>query len=131
MAKKGTVENNKKRQKLAAQHLEKRKQLRAIAHDRKVSAEDRFAAHMKLAQLPRNSSPKPGPEPLRKSQGVHAVIIASFACVRNQLRELASQGLIPGMVNVELGKENETHVDERSSRRYADTYPQRANAQTA
>lgn len=97
MAKKGTVENNKKRQKLAAQHLEKRKRLRAIAHDRKVSAEDRFAAHMKLAQLPRNSSPnrvRNRCEITGRPRGYYR----KLRMCRNQLRELASQGLIPGMV---------------------------------
>ena len=59
MAKKGTVENNKKRRKLAAQYLEKRKRLRDIAHDQKLTAEERFAAHMKLAKLPRNFCAEP------------------------------------------------------------------------
>lgn len=97
MAKKGTIENNKKRQKLAAQYLKKRKQLRSIAHDKKVSAEDRFSAHMKLAQLPRNSSPnrvRNRCEITGRPRGYYR----KLRMCRNQLRELASQGQIPGMV---------------------------------
>ena len=97
MAKKGSIEKNKKRQKLAAQYMEKRKRLRSIAHDQKVSAEERFAAHMKLAQLPRNSAPnrvRNRCEVTGRPRGYYR----KLRMCRNQLRELASQGLIPGMV---------------------------------
>lgn len=97
MAKKGTIENNLKRRKLSAQYKEKRKALREIAHDRNVSAEERFAAHMKLAQLPRNSAPsrvRNRCEITGRPRGYYR----KLRMCRNQLRELASQGLIPGMV---------------------------------
>lgn len=97
MAKKGTIENNKKRQKLAAQYSEKRKRLRKVAHDQKASAEERFAAHMKLAQLPRNSAPnrvRNRCEITGRPRGYYR----KLRMCRNQLRELASQGMIPGMV---------------------------------
>ncbi|MCH9766040.1 MAG: 30S ribosomal protein S14 [Alphaproteobacteria bacterium] len=97
MAKKGSIEKNKRRQKLAAQYTEKRKRLKDIAHDQKLSAEERFAAHMKLAQLPRNSAPnrvRNRCEVTGRPRGYYR----KLRMCRNQLRELASRGLIPGMV---------------------------------
>ena len=56
MAKQSQINRNKKREKLVAQYAAKRAALKAIAEDMKVPAEDRFAARLKLAKLPRNSS---------------------------------------------------------------------------
>ena len=57
MAKKSAIERNKKRMRLAKKYASKRERLKAIASNRELPAEERFAARMKLAQLPRNSSP--------------------------------------------------------------------------
>ncbi|MFX7117547.1 30S ribosomal protein S14, partial [Acinetobacter baumannii] len=47
---------NKRRRKMTAQFAGKRAKLKEIARDRSKPAEERFAAQLKLAQLPRNSS---------------------------------------------------------------------------
>src|SRR4026208_1626132 len=57
MAKTSMVERNNKRRRLAKKFKVRRTRLKAIAADRKLPAEERFAARLKLAELPRNSSP--------------------------------------------------------------------------
>ena len=56
MAKQSQINRNKKREKLVAQYAARRAALKATAEDMKVPPEDRFAARLKLAKLPRNSS---------------------------------------------------------------------------
>ena len=97
MAKKSSVEKNNRRRKLAAQYAERRKKLRAIATSKTVSTEDRFAARLKLAELPRNSNPsriRNRCELTGRARGFYRKMKLS----RIKLRDLASQGLIPGMV---------------------------------
>ena len=57
MAKKSAIEKNNKRARMAKAFAAKRARLKALTKDESASPEDRFNAHMKLAQLPRNSSP--------------------------------------------------------------------------
>jgi small subunit ribosomal protein S14 len=97
MAKTSSVEKNNRRRRLVAQHAAKRKKLKEIARDLKKPAEERFAARLKLAQLPRNSSKtriRNRCELTGRARGFYR----KLKMCRNQLRELASQGLIPGMV---------------------------------
>jgi len=97
MAKKSSIENNQRRRKLVAQYAEKRAALKEIANDSKQPPEIRFQARMKLAELPRNSSKtriRNRCELTGRSRGYYR----KLRVCRNQLRELASQGLIPGMV---------------------------------
>jgi small subunit ribosomal protein S14 len=97
MAKTSSVEKNNRRRKLAAQYAAKRKRLKEIAKDQKRPAEERFAAHLKLAEMPRNSSAtriRNRCEVTGRARGYYRKLKLG----RNQLRELASQGLIPGMV---------------------------------
>ena len=56
MAKQSQINRNKKREKLVAQYAVKRAALKAQANDEKMPPEERFAARLKLAKLPRNSS---------------------------------------------------------------------------
>ena len=56
MAKKSSVNKNNHRRKLVAQFAAKRKRLKTAAADLTKPAEERFAARLKLAQMPRNSS---------------------------------------------------------------------------
>ena len=95
MAKTSSVEKNNMRRRLSAQKAEKRKRLKAIAHDLKRPAEERFAARIKLAEMPRNSSPvriRNRCELTGRARGYYR----KLRMCRNQLRDLASQGLIPG-----------------------------------
>ena len=59
MAKTSSVNKNKRREKMAKQYAIKRARLKAMAVDDKLTPEDRFGARLKLAELPRNSSPTP------------------------------------------------------------------------
>jgi small subunit ribosomal protein S14 len=96
MAKTSSVEKNNRRRRLVAQHAEKRKRLKAIADDVKRPAEERFAARIKLAEMPRNSSAtriRNRCELTGRARGYYR----KLRMCRNQLRDLASQGLIPGM----------------------------------
>src|SRR5256884_7105956 len=56
MAKKSSIEKNNRRKRMAKQAASKRAKLKAIIADRKKPMEERFAATLKLAELPRNSS---------------------------------------------------------------------------
>ena len=57
MAKTSMIERNNKRRRLAKKFKTRRTRLKAIAADRSLPAEERFAARLKLGELPRNSSP--------------------------------------------------------------------------
>lgn len=97
MAKTSVVERNKKREKMAARYRAKRERLKAQANNEKLSPEERFAAQLKLAQLPRNSSPtrvRLRCELTGRPRGNYR----KFKLCRNQLRDLALLGQIPGMV---------------------------------
>ncbi|MEM9683210.1 MAG: 30S ribosomal protein S14 [Pseudomonadota bacterium] len=97
MAKKSATEKNKRRRKLAQKYASKRQRLKAIASDRDLPAEDRFAARLKLAALPRNSAPNR----IRNRcvvSGRPRAYYRKFQLSRIALRDLASSGQIPGMV---------------------------------
>jgi small subunit ribosomal protein S14 len=96
MAKTSSIEKNKRRRKLTDRYKTKRAALKAIIQDRDKPMDERFAAQMKLAELPRNSSKtriRNRCELTGRSRGYYR----KLKLCRNQLRELASQGLIPGM----------------------------------
>ena len=97
MAKKGLIERNSKRVRLAKRFARKRAQLKTLAKDQSVSDEDRFAARLKLAELPRNSSPvriRLRCELTGRPRGNYR----KFGLSRIAVRDLASTGQIPGMV---------------------------------
>ena len=97
MAKKSSIEKNARRRWLAKQYGPKRARLSAIVHDKKVPIEERFAAGLKLAELPRNSSKtriRNRCELSGRPRGTYRKLKLS----RIALRELGSKGLIPGLV---------------------------------
>jgi small subunit ribosomal protein S14 len=97
MAKTSAIEKNKHRARLAKKFAGRRARLKAIALDKTVSAEERFAAQLKLAQLPRNSSPVR--VRLRCDMtGRSRAVYRKFRLSRMALRDLATTGQIPGMV---------------------------------
>lgn len=97
MAKKSAVERNKKRTRLVKKYAAKRAVLKAQAKDQTLSPEERFNARIKLAKLPRNSSPVR--QRLRcRLTGRPRGNYRKFQISRIALRELASSGQIPGMV---------------------------------
>ncbi|MDA1089052.1 MAG: 30S ribosomal protein S14 [Proteobacteria bacterium] len=97
MAKKSSIERNKKRTRLAKKYATKRAALKADASDKSLSPEDRFAANVKMAQLPRNSSvvrQRLRCELTGRPRGNYR----KFKLSRIALRLLALSGQIPGMV---------------------------------
>jgi small subunit ribosomal protein S14 len=97
MAKTSAIEKNKHRRKLVKKFSSKRARLKAIATDRDLPAEDRFAARLKLAALPRNSAPTRVRNRCVVS-GRPRAYYRKFQLSRIALRDLASSGQIPGMV---------------------------------
>ena len=97
MAKKSAMEKNKRRRRIAKKYSGRRARLLAIANDRTQPQEARFAARLKLAELPRNSAPtriRNRCELTGRPRGFYR----KFKISRIALRELASSGMIPGMV---------------------------------
>ena len=97
MAKKGMVERDLKRRRLAKKYANKRTNLKAIIQDENSSQEDKFRAALKLAELPRNSSPtriRNRCQVTGRPRGYYRKLKMS----RIALRELGSQGKIPGLV---------------------------------
>lgn len=97
MAKKSMIEREKKRERLVAQYAEKRAELKAIANDKEASVEERFKATLKLAELPRNSSPTRLHNRCQLTGRPHAYY-RKLKISRIALRELGSNGEIPGLV---------------------------------
>lgn len=97
MAKKGMVEKNNRRIKLSKQHGAKRAALKAVIMNKDAPFEDRIAATLKLAQMPRN-----GAETrvrLRcEVSGRSRAVYRKFKMSRIALRELGNKGLVPGLV---------------------------------
>jgi len=97
MAKKSSIEKNNRRRKMAKSFGGRRARLKAIALDKSKPLEERFAATLKLAELPRNSSPtriRNRCEVTGRPRAYNGKLRMS----RIALRELGSKGLIPGLV---------------------------------
>jgi small subunit ribosomal protein S14 len=97
MAKKSSIEKNERRRKLAKSIAGRRERLKAVARDRQAAPEERFAAQLKLAELPRNGSQtrlRNRCEMTGRPRGFYR----KFKLSRIALRALASSGQIPGMI---------------------------------
>jgi len=97
MAKKSSIEKNKRRAKLVKQYAGRRERLKAIANDESLSMDERFAARLKLAELPRNASATR----LRNRcevTGRPRAVYRKMKMSRIAVRELGSKGLVPGLV---------------------------------
>jgi small subunit ribosomal protein S14 len=97
MAKKSSIEKNNRRRKMTARLAGKRAELKARAKDKSLSQEDQFAARLKLAELPRNSSAvriRNRCEVSGRPRGVYRKLKVS----RIALRDLGNNGMIPGLV---------------------------------
>ena len=96
MAKTSSIQRNLKRIRLAKKFLKKRENLKTIIKNRKLPLEERFAAQLKLAKIPRNSAKiriRNRCEISGRPHGVYRKLRIS----RIALRDLASKGKIPGM----------------------------------
>ena len=97
MSKLALINRQEKREKLVAKYAKKRETLQSVIDNVKVSDEDRFAARLKLQQLPRNANPTR----LRNRcalTGRPRGVFSKFGLGRNKLREYAMRGEIPGIV---------------------------------
>ncbi len=97
MAKKSMIEREKKRERLVKKYAEKRAALKAIADNQDLPMEERFKARLKLAELPRNSSPTRLHNRCQLTGRPHAYY-RKLNISRIALRDLGSNGEIPGMV---------------------------------
>lgn len=96
MARKGLVQTNLNRERLAKTYAAKRQTLKDIIMSKVTSIEDKFFAQVKLAKLPRNSSRvriRNRCELTGRSRGYYRRFKMSRIC----LREMASFGLLPGV----------------------------------
>ena len=97
MAKKSSIEKNNRRRKMAKQASGRRSRLKAIVMDKTKPVEERFAATLKLAELPRNSAAVR----IRNRceiTGRPRAYYRKHKMSRIAMRELGSKGLIPGLV---------------------------------
>jgi small subunit ribosomal protein S14 len=97
MAKSSSIERDLKRRRLTTKFAVRRAKLRVIIRNNKLAPEERFAAQLKLASLPRNSSP------VRQHNrclvtGRPRGNYRKFKISRIALRDMAAAGMIPGMV---------------------------------
>ena len=97
MAKKAMIEREKKRQKLVDKFAAKRAVFKAIASNLDLPMEERFAARLKLAKLPRNSSATRLHNRCQLTGRPHAYY-RKLRISRIMLRELGSNGQLPGVV---------------------------------
>ncbi|GLS44872.1 30S ribosomal protein S14 [Methylobacterium brachythecii] len=97
MAKTSSVENNNRRKALVKRFAAKRQALLAIANNEANSMEERFEARLKLAELPRNSSPTRIRNRCEVT-GRPRAFYRKLGLSRIALRELGNKGLIPGLV---------------------------------
>jgi small subunit ribosomal protein S14 len=97
MAKKSAVNRNEMVRRLVKAKAAKRNALKAIANDENLSLEERFDARLKLAQMPRNSSPTRIRNRCELT-GRPRAFYRKMRMSRIALRELGSRGQIPGLV---------------------------------
>ena len=96
MAKTSAIHRNLKRVRMSKKFANKRKKLKAIVMDKKINLNEKFAASLKLAKLPKNSSKnriRNRCEITGRPHGYYRKLKMS----RIALRKLASMGKIPGM----------------------------------
>jgi small subunit ribosomal protein S14 len=97
MAKKSSIEKNNRRRRLAKKFAGRRSRLKVIANDKERPMEERFAASLKLAELPRNSSTVRIRNRCEVT-GRPRAVYRKFKMSRIAIRDFGSKGLIPGLV---------------------------------
>lgn len=96
MAKVSAVNRDLKRRKLNKSLAGKRAKLKAIIANKKAPMEERFAAVLKLAEMPRNSS-KTRQRNRCALTGRPRAHFRKFRLSRIAIRNLASRGELPGV----------------------------------
>lgn len=96
MAKVSSVQKNLKRSKLFNKLKLKRQALKSKIYDKNLSLEERFNLVLKLSKLPRNSSCTRIRNRCAET-GRPRGYYRKFKLCRNVIRELAGNGIIPGL----------------------------------
>ena len=96
MAKASAVNRDLKRRKLNKSLGSKRAKLKAVIANKQAPMEDRFAAVLKLAEMPRNSS-KTRQRNRCALTGRPRAVFRKFRLCRIAIRNLASRGELPGV----------------------------------
>jgi small subunit ribosomal protein S14 len=96
MAKKGMINKNNRRAKMAASHAPRRAKLKAIIMDKNASLEDRFAASLKLAEMPRNGAAVRIRNRCEVT-GRPRAFYRKLKMSRIAMRDLGNKGLVPGL----------------------------------
>ena len=96
MAKKSAVNRNNTVKRLVKKFEAKREALKATANDESLPLEERFDARLKLAELPRSSSPVRYRNRCEVT-GRPRAFYRKLKMSRIALRDLASSGQVPGM----------------------------------
>ena len=96
MAKLSSINKNNRRIKLANKFYSKRKKLKKIIMDKKLTLEERFKAQQKLSKLPRNSAKIRVRNRCQITGRPHGVY-RKLKISRIALRDMASSGKIPGI----------------------------------
>jgi small subunit ribosomal protein S14 len=97
MAKKSSIEKNNRRRRLTKKFSGRRARLKAIARDKDKPMEERFAATLKLAELPRNSAANRVRNRCEMT-GRPRAFYRKHKLSRIALRDLGSKGMIPGLL---------------------------------
>ena len=96
MAKLSAINKNNRRIKLSNKFYQKRKKLKQIVMNKKLSFEERFKAQQKLSKLPRNSAKTRVMNRCEITGRPHGVY-RKLKISRIALRDMASSGKIPGI----------------------------------
>ena len=96
MAKKSTIEKNERRKAMVAKQATKRKALADIVRSPKASDDEKRAAQVSLQKMPRNGA-KARIRNRCQMSGRSRGYVAMFGLSRIAFREMALQGLIPGV----------------------------------
>jgi len=97
MAKKSMLNREAKREKLVAKYAKLRQELKATIASTTASEEDRWAAILRLQDLPRDSSPSRQRNRCGLTGRPHGYF-RKFGLSRNKLREAVMRGDVPGVV---------------------------------
>ncbi len=96
MAKLALINRNDKRRKMVEKYAAKREALVAVIDDQSRSDEERYAARLKLQELPRNSSPVRVRNRCNLT-GRPRGVFRKFGLGRSKLRDFVMRGEVPGM----------------------------------
>ena len=96
MAKLSSINKNERRRKMVKQYASKIARLKAKAMDKSLGDTERHIARLKLAEIPRNANPTRVRNRCEIT-GRPRAYYRKFQLCRVKLRELANQGLIPGV----------------------------------